>query len=105
MTQHCPIEHTMKFISGKWKLILLWHLTQAEALRYGQIKRSLPEISHKMLSQQLKELEADGFVHRRVYPEIPPKVEYSLTDRGRSFIPVLESLSQWGETQLASKEE
>lgn len=96
----CPIEHAMSFISGKWKLVILWHLSQDEVLRYGEIKQLLSGISHKMLSQQLKELEADGFINRKAYEQIPPKVEYSLTEKGISFLPVLEKLSQWGEKEL-----
>lgn len=65
-------------------------------MRYGEIKKSLNNITHKMLSQQLKELEADGFIDRKSYPQIPPKVEYSLTPLGESFLPVLEELSKWG---------
>lgn len=101
---HCPLEHTMHLISGKWKLIILWHLSEHEMLRYGEMKRALGAITDKMLSQQLKELEKDGFVHREAYPEIPPRVEYSLTEHGRSLIPVLQTLSRWGEEQLEAGE-
>lgn len=96
----CPIEHTMNLISGKWKMIILWHLSQHDVMRYGEIKKSLDSITHKMLSQQLKELESDGFIHREAYQQIPPKVEYSLSDRGKSFLPVLQSLSDWGQNHL-----
>lgn len=99
----CPIEYTLGLISGKWKLVILWHLSQEKVMRYGEIKRSLGNITHKMLSQQLKELEADGFVHREAYPEIPPKVEYSLTEQGTSLLPVLETMSRWGESHLAKE--
>lgn len=96
----CPIEYTMNLISGKWKLIILWHLSQEKVMRYGEIKRSLNNITHKMLSQQLKELEADGFIHREAYSQIPPKVEYSLTGLGESLLPILESMSKWGNTHI-----
>lgn len=72
-------------------------------MRYGEIKKSLNNITHKMLSQQLKELEADGFINRKAYNEIPPKVEYSLTELGESFLPILENLSSWGQDQLYDK--
>lgn len=96
----CPIEYTMDLISGKWKMIILWHLAQENVMRYGQIKKSLNNITHKMLSQQLKELENDGFINRKSYNEVPPRVEYSLTDLGKSFIPILDTLSVWGTNRL-----
>lgn len=96
----CPIKYTMNLIAGKWKLIILWHLSQEKVMRYGEIKKSLDNITHKMLSQQLKELESDGFIHREAYSQIPPKVEYSLTTLGESFLPILESLSKWGQAHL-----
>lgn len=92
----CPIEDTMSLIAGKWKLVILWHLSQEHIMRYGEIKKSLTKITHKMLSQQLKELEADGFINRKAYSQVPPKVEYSLTKLGESFLPILESLTDWG---------
>lgn len=92
----CPIEYTMNMVAGKWKLIILWHLAQEKVMRYGEIKKSLNKITHKMLSQQLKELETDGFINRESFPQVPPKVEYSLTPLGESFLPVLEELSKWG---------
>lgn len=95
-TVSCPIEQTVNRISGKWKLIILWHLSQRGVMRYGELKKTLEHITHKMLSQQLKELEADAFITRQAYPEIPPKVEYSLTELGRSFLPILSQLSEWG---------
>jgi len=87
-------------IGGKWKLVILWHLTNDKVMRYGEIKRSLSGITHKMLSQQLKELEANGLIHREEYPQVPPKVEYSLTELGKSLLPVLQSMSEWGEKNL-----
>ncbi len=96
----CPIEYTMNLIAGKWKMVILWHLSQEKVMRYGEIKKTLNNITHKMLSQQLKELEADGFINRVAYSQIPPKVEYSLTKLGESFLPVMKSLSSWGENHL-----
>ncbi|WP_019849982.1 helix-turn-helix domain-containing protein [Desulfitobacterium sp. PCE1] len=100
----CPIEYTMNLIAGKWKLVILWHLSQEKVMRYGEIKKSLNNITHKMLSQQLKELEADGFIHRKAYSQIPPKVEYSLTSLGESFFPILESISKWGKHHFKENE-
>ena len=94
--QDCPIETVLSRIGGKWKLVILWHLSKQPVLRYGEIKRALGEVTHKMLSQQLKELESDGLIHREEYHQIPPKVEYSLTERGRSLWPVLAAMNDWG---------
>lgn len=97
----CPIQFTLNLIGGKWKLVILWHLSFDGVMRYGEIKKSLSEITHKMLSQQLKELEADGFVHREEYHQIPPKVEYSLTDLGKSLLPILQSIFNWGKDKMS----
>ena len=92
----CPIETCMELLSGKWKPRLLWHLHQNDVLRFNQLQRKLPGITAKMLTQQLRELERDGMVHREVYPVVPPKVEYSFTPFGETFRPVLERIAQWG---------
>lgn len=97
----CPIQYTLNLIGGKWKLVILWHLSIDNVLRYGEIKKSLSVITHKMLSQQLKELESDGFIHREEYHQIPPKVEYSLTDLGKSILPVLQSMFNWGKDNMS----
>jgi DNA-binding HxlR family transcriptional regulator len=86
----------MKVFGGKWKPYIVWYLNTNGTKRYGEIKRVLPDISHKMLSQQLKELEKDGVVMRIEYHQIPPKVEYSLTQKGATFIPILLAISEWG---------
>lgn len=96
----CPIEYTLDQVSGKWKLVILWHLSNTNIMRYGEIKKSLNGITHKMLSQQLKELESDGFINRVAYPVVPPKVEYSLTEKGNSFLPILKMMSEWGNRNL-----
>jgi DNA-binding HxlR family transcriptional regulator len=95
----CPVEATLSLIGGKWKGVVLWHLLQG-TLRFNEIRRRLPEVTQRMLTSQLRELEADGFVIRTVYPEVPPKVEYSLSDRGRSLKPVLLALKAWGEANV-----
>jgi DNA-binding HxlR family transcriptional regulator len=97
----CPIQYTLNLIGGKWKLVILWHLSIDNVLRYGEIKKSLSAITHKMLSQQLKELESDGLIHREEYHQIPPKVEYSLTDLGKSLLPVLQSIFNWGKDNMS----
>ncbi|MFT9497748.1 winged helix-turn-helix transcriptional regulator [Anaerosolibacter sp.] len=92
----CVIDLTIDVCGGKWKPLILWHLGNSSVLRFNEIRKHMPTISHKMLSQQLKELEQSGMIHRNVYPEIPPKVEYSLTDLGEDLMPVLKSMGNWG---------
>ena len=92
---HCAMDVAMHYIGGKWKTVVLWYLKQ-ETLRFGELKKKIPGITEKMLSLQLKALEQDGIIRRQVYPEVPLRVEYSLTDFGRSLVPVLEAIAQWG---------
>jgi DNA-binding HxlR family transcriptional regulator len=92
----CSVELALQVIGGKWKPIILWHLRTGERQRFGELKRHMPNVTQKMLTQQLRELEADGMVLREVYAQIPPRVEYSLTDLGRSVLPILDQLSRWG---------
>lgn len=92
----CPLEYTMDFIGGKWKMIILWRLSGDGVMRYGEIKKKVSRISHKMLSQQLKELERDGLIVRNDYHQVPPRVEYSLTPRGTSLAPLLKNAFEWG---------
>ncbi|MGK7875276.1 MAG: winged helix-turn-helix transcriptional regulator [Xenococcaceae cyanobacterium] len=95
----CPVETTLKVIGGRWKVLILRELFQG-VKRFGQLNRALNGITQKMLTQQLRELESDGIVHREVYPQIPPKVEYSLTPLGESLKPILEVMHQWGVKHL-----
>lgn len=97
----CPVDLTLSMIAGKWKILIIWHLKSGE-LRYGQLKKTLDGINHKMLTQQLRELEVDGIIHRKVYEVVPPKVEYSLTDRGQSLLPVLEAMQLFGKQFILS---
>ena len=90
----CPAETTIQLIGGRWKVPIVWHLFSG-TLRFSELRRAMPGVTQKMLTQQLRELEADGVVSRKVYPEVPPKVEYSLTDRGRSLKPVVEAMCRW----------
>jgi DNA-binding HxlR family transcriptional regulator len=91
----CPVTAVVDLVGGKWKIPLLWHL-QRGPLRYGDLRRAIPGISEKMLGQQLQALAADGLVDRTAYPEIPPRVEYALTERGRTLVPALNALAEWG---------
>lgn len=93
------VQITLKVLGGKWKLLILWHLKDNDR-RYSELKRLIPEITEKMLIQQLRELEGDGLVRRTVFSEVPPKVEYSFTEYGRSLEPVLQTLCNWGEQHL-----
>jgi DNA-binding HxlR family transcriptional regulator len=93
---HCPVEITLTVIGGKYKPVILYHLAVESVLRFGELRRMLPFASKKMLTQQLRELEADGLLTRKVYHQVPPKVEYSLSARGKSLQPVLNAMLSWG---------
>ncbi|NEQ22862.1 MAG: winged helix-turn-helix transcriptional regulator [Microcoleus sp. SIO2G3] len=93
------VQTTLKILGGKWKILILWHLKD-KTRRYSELKRLMPEITEKMLIQQLRELESDRIVDRKVYSDVPPKVEYSFTDYGRSLEPVLQALCEWGQQHL-----
>ena len=90
-------SYTMSLIQGKYKMFILYALMDFGVVRFNELKKYIRTISYKTLSATLKELEADGMVHREEYPQIPPKVEYSLTDRGRSLIPILDQMCTWGD--------
>ena len=96
-TAAADVAAAMKVLEGRWKLILLFHLFGGQVRRYSELEKSIPDISQKMLAQQLRALEADGLVRRTVYPEVPPKVEYQLTDWGQALCPVLDALLSWRE--------
>lgn len=91
-----PFAYAMSLIDGKWKMHILFWLWKKEVLRYNELKRSLGTVTHKMLSTQLKELERDDLIVRTEYPQVPPKVEYSLSERGKTLMPVLQLLCRWG---------
>ena len=91
----CTVAVTLEIIGGKWKSLILWHL-RAKTLRFSQLQRRLGSITQKMQTQQLRELERDGMVHREVYAEVPPRVEYSLTELGQTVVPILEQMCAWG---------
>lgn len=100
--QNCPVEATLELIGGKYKALILWHLSEGK-LRFSDLRRVITA-TPKMLTQQLRELEAQNLIHREVYPVIPPKVEYSLTDTGRSLMPILVAMREWGVRYLRGKD-
>lgn len=97
---NCPVEATIQLIGGKYKAVILWHL-MGKTLRYSELHKRMPKATDKMLAQQLRELEKDGLISRKVYPVIPPKTEYSLTDFGKILTPILDELCKWGEDYLS----
>lgn len=100
--EHCPIEATLVLIGGKYKTLILWSLSE-KTLRYSELRKAVPCATPKMLTQQLRDLEKNGLVNREIFPVIPPKVEYSLTDFGRSIKPVLGAMYSWGSDYLKQK--
>ena len=100
----CPVEGTLALIGGKWKGLILYHLL-AGTMRFGEIRRRLPKVTQRMLTNQLRELEADGLVSRTVFPQVPPRVDYTLSPRGRSLEPVILSLKAWGDANLMPKQD
>jgi len=96
----CAVEATLDLIDGKWKGVILYHL-QGGTRRFGELRRLMPGITQRMLTKQLRELEEAGLVARQVYAQVPPKVEYSLSEEGRSLAPVIDALAAWGEGRIA----
>jgi len=94
--QDTPFGYTLSVIGGKWKMVIIYLLAEHETVRFNQLKRQIGTITYKMLSAQLKELEEDGMVTRIEYPQVPPKVEYSLTEKAKTLLPALEALCEWG---------
>ncbi|MDF2503497.1 MULTISPECIES: helix-turn-helix domain-containing protein [Clostridium] len=95
LTPSCPINITINILSGKWKVAILWHLSK-EIIRFNELKRLLPDITHKTLTMQLRELERDKIIYRKAYAEVPLRVEYGLTELGESIRPLLKSMCDWG---------
>lgn len=101
-TFHCALDVTMGYVGGKWKSVVLWYLHE-DKKRFSELKRLIPSITEKMLSLQLKQLEKDGIIERKVYAEVPPRVEYFLTEHGKTLIPMLQEMAKWGR-EKATKE-
>ncbi len=106
---NCEKELTLAIIGGKWKMLILWHLGREGTKRFGELKSLIPDITPRMLVNQLRELEEDLIVNRKVYPVVPPKVEYSLTKEGESLMPILTAMYDWGknyrDTVLTNQEQ
>lgn len=103
VTSREPFEYTLSIVSGKWKLKIIYILACMGTVRYGTLKKNIEGITHKMLSTQLKELESEEIVLRNEYPQVPPKVEYSLTGKGKSLIPLVVSMCEWGKENCPTK--
>ena len=101
---NCPVEATLDLIGGKYKALILWHLSDG-TLRFSELRQRITKATPKMLTQQLRELESQDLIHREVYPVIPPKVEYSLTETGRSLMPILVAMRDWGAEYLRSQDQ
>ena len=102
LNTNCPVSATLQLIGGKYKALLLWHLSSG-VLRFNELRRLVPEATPKMLTQQLRELERDSLITRTVYPVVPPKVEYALTERGRSLFPILQAMYVWGRSLMTEQ--
>ncbi len=100
MARCVPMSRLQSVLAGKWKILILWYVAFYKVQRFGQLLRRLDGVTQSTLTKQLRELEADGFLHREVYPEVPPRVEYTLTELGRGFLPVLEAMLRWSEENL-----
>ena len=101
-TNYCPVSATLDLIGGKYKALIIWHLSE-KTLRFSELHKLLSGATAKMLTQQLREMESQNLIHREVYPVVPPKVEYSLTELGKSLMPVLISMRDWGADYLRSQ--
>ncbi|GGD66125.1 winged helix-turn-helix transcriptional regulator [Paenibacillus nasutitermitis] len=97
----CKVIDTLNTLAGKWKLVILLHLEMNGTLRFSELKAKIPDISHKMLTSQLRELEKEHLIQRVIYPQIPPKVEYSISEHGKTLQPIFDLMHQWGEAHLA----
>ena len=100
----CPVQNTLQFISGKWKTVILYHIFENEVLRFSELQTKLPYVSKRMLARQLAELENDGIIDKRIYPVIPVKTEYRMTIFGKTFLPVVRAMEQWGNDYISDKD-
>ena len=101
--EFCQVQGALSILTGKWKPIILLYLMSEGTMRYGELKKALVDITPKMLTTQLRDLESEGLIHRKVYPEVPPKVEYSITEYGMTLKSILEAMHEWGISHVAKK--
>src|SRR5262245_38140474 len=101
--KNCPVRTTMDIIGGKWKPIILFYVNSLGVCRFGELQHYIPQIPKKMLTQQLRDLERDGIVHRKVFPQVPPRVDYSLTKAGKTLEPILNAMAEWGTKHRAER--
>lgn len=101
----CEVEITLEILGGKWKALIIWYLNNYQVIRYNEFRKYIPEITQKMLTQQLKELEKYNIVKRTIYPTVPPMVEYSLTEYGKELIPILKLMDEWGKKFVTNYKE
>jgi DNA-binding HxlR family transcriptional regulator len=99
------VEAALRYLEGRWKLVILFHLFGGQVMRFSELERAIPDITQKMLGQQLRQLEADGIVIRTVYAQVPPKVEYRLTEWGQALCPALDAILKWAEKREPSRDE
>lgn len=104
VSDRCPMRRTLELLSGKWRTHVIYELCRNKTCRFGELKKAVPRITNTMLSSTLKDLEQMGIIHRQQYNEIPPRVEYSLTDKGRALLPVFTELAKWGEKYISGEE-
>lgn len=95
-SEGCPVESTLQIISGKWKSVILYHLIKNKVCRFSELQKFIPDCSRRMLALQLQELESDQVISKKIYPVIPPKTEYRLTEFGSTLVPVIEAMETWG---------
>lgn len=104
VSDNCPMRRTLELLSGKWRTHIIYELCKRPQCRFGELKRAVPRITNTMLANTLRDLEACGIVHREQFNEIPPHVEYSLTEKGKDLLPVFTELAKWGENHLSEEE-
>lgn len=102
LNENCPLQYAMGLLNGKWKIVIIWYIKE-EINRFSLLKKHIPSITDKMLSQQLRELEKDGLISRTIFQEIPPRVEYNLSDECKSLLPALKKIYDWGVVQKAKQ--
>lgn len=105
VSDSCPMRRALELLSGKWRTHIIFELYKKPTCRFGELKKAVPRITNTMLTNTLRDLEALGIVHREQFNEIPPRVEYSLTDKGRDLLPVFTELAKWGEAHLTKEEQ